>query len=150
MVQSFDVCEPEELALHGLERAQHGVDVDGAFGGGVRAGFGRVGERGGIAGAVTVAEEVGGDAEEVAAELKWVEAGDDFGVQEEAAEGFLEEVVGYIAAGRDGEEIAVDGGRVGVVETLKGRLAEDGGRGGGVLERAGHGVAAGISCAVHC
>ena len=64
----------------------------------------------------------------------------DFGVEEEAAEGFLEEVVGYIAAGGDGEEVGVDGGGVGVVEALKGQLAEDGRGGGGVLERAGHGI----------
>ena len=63
------------------------------------AGLGRVGVGGGVAGAVAVAEEVGGDAEEVAAELEGVEMSGGFWVEEETAEGFLEEVVGYIAAG---------------------------------------------------
>ena len=43
----------------------------------------------------------------------------------------------------------MDVGGVGVVDALKDQLAEDGGRGGGVLERAGHGSGGGISCAVH-
>ncbi len=70
------------------------------------------------------------------------------GVEEEAAEGLLQEVVGYIAAGGDGEEVAVDGGGVGVVEALKGQLA--GGRWGGiVLKRVAHCCAGGISRAAH-
>ncbi len=98
---------------------------------------------------MAITKEVGGDAEEVAAEVEGVEAGGRFGVEEEAAEGLLQEVIGYVAAGGDGEEVAMDVGGVGVVETLKGRLAEDG-RSGGVLERAGHGGGGGISRAVHC
>jgi hypothetical protein len=151
VVHAFDVGEPEELALAGLEVLEHGTDVYGVVEGGVGAGLGRVGVRGGVACAPTVAEEVGGDAEEVAAELEGIEAGGCFGVEEQAAEGFLQEVVGYIAAVGDGEEVAVDRGGVGVVEALKGQLAEDVGRGGGgVVERAGHGVAAGINRAIHC
>jgi hypothetical protein len=148
VVHAFDVGEPEELALAGLEGLKHGVDVEGVVERGVGGGLGWVGEGSGVAGAVAVAEEIGGDAKEVAAELEGVEAGGDFRVEEEAAESFLQEVVGDIAAGGDGEEIAVDGGGVGVIEALKGQLAEDG-RGGGVLERAGHEVAAGVSCGVH-
>ena len=108
VVHAFDVGEPEELALAGLEgwsmRAMSRV-VSGVGCGG---GLGRVGEGDGVAAAVAVAEEVGGDAEEVAAEFEGVEAGGGFRVEEEAAEGFLQEVVGDIAAGGDGEEIAVD------------------------------------------
>jgi hypothetical protein len=133
VVHAFDVSEPEELAVAGLEVLEHGADVDCVVEGGMRGGLGRVGEGGGFARAVAVAEEVGGDAEEVAAELEGVEMGGGFWVEEEAAEGFLQEVVGYIAAGGDGEEVAVDGGGVGVVETLKGQLAEDSGRVNGVL-----------------
>ena len=148
MVHAFDVGEPEELALAGFEVLEHAGDVEGGFECGVGGGFGRVGEGGGVAGAMAVAEEVGGDAEEVAAKLEGVEAVDDFGVEEEAAEGFLQEVVGDVAAGGDGEEVAVDGGGVGVVEALKGQLAERG-RGGDVLERVDHGCVAGVSRVRH-
>ena len=148
VVHAFDVGEPEELAFAGLEGLEHAGDVEGGIGRGGGGGLGRVVEGSGVAGAVAVAEEVGGDAEEVATELEGVEMGGGFGVEEEAAEGLLQEVVGDIAAGGDGEEIAVDVGGVGFVEALKGQLAE--GRGGsGVLERAGHGLGGGISRAGH-
>jgi len=149
VVHAFDVGEPEELALAGLEGLEHGADVDGFVERRVGGGLRWIGEGSGVAGAPAVAEEVGGDAEEVAAELEGVEAGGGLGVEEETAEGLLEEIVGDISAGGDGEEIAVDGGGVGVVEALEGQLAEDSGRGGGVLERAGHGVGGGISRAGH-
>ena len=151
VVHTFYVGEPEELAVAGLEVVEHGADVEGGVGRGLGGGLGRVGVGGGVAGAVAVAEEVGGDAEEVAAELEGVEVGGGFWMEEEAAEGFLQEVVGYIAASGDGEEVAVDRGGVGIVEALECQLAEDGGRvGGGVLERAGHGSGGGINRAIHC
>jgi len=148
VVHAFDVGEPEELALAGLEGLEHGADVDGFVERRVGGGLRWIGEGSGVAGAPAVAEEVGGDAEEVAAELEGVEAGGGFGVKEETAESFLQEVVGNIAAGGDGEEVAMDVGGVGIVEALEGQLAEDG-RGGGALERAGHGGGSGISRAGH-
>jgi hypothetical protein len=149
VIHAFDVGEPEELALAGLEVLEHAGDVEGRVGRGVGGRLGRGGEGGGVAATVAVAEEVGGDAEEVAAELEGVEACGGFRVEEETAESFLEEVVGNIAAGGNGEEVGVDAGGVGVVEALKGQLAEGVCRGGGVLKRAGHGGGGGISRAIH-
>ncbi len=80
VVHAFDVGEPEEFALAGLEGVEHAGDVEGGVGVGEGGGFGGIGEGDGVAAAVAVAEEIGGDAEEVAAEVEGVEAGGYFGV----------------------------------------------------------------------
>ena len=154
MAHAFDVGQPEELALAGLEGLERGADVDGGVEVGGARGFGRFGEGDGFAFSPAVAEQVGGDAEEVTAGVGGV--GQSAGVGEEAGVGLLEEVLGDVAAVGDGDEVAEDGAGGGVVEELKlllghGRgLGVGSGWGRGEMEGAGEEAAARIIRGGHC
>lgn len=146
VAHAFDVGEPEELSLAGLEGLEGAADVDGGVEvGGVRGvgefiGFG---EGLVIFATPTVADEVGGDAEEIAAGLVGVHRGT--GLGEETDVGFLEEVFGEMVMAGDGEEVGEDGEGGGVVEALEGGLGE--GRTGPVRGSRGRVLGAGEEAA---
>jgi hypothetical protein len=96
--------------------------------------------------APAVAEQVGGDAEEVAASLVGGHCG---GLaEEEAAEGLLEEIVGEVLTAGDAEEIGEERAGDGGVEDLELGLVEGGGgvavpaegSGGNIGGLGGHGA----------
>ncbi len=88
VVHAFDVGEPEEFALAGFEALEGGADGEGGVGVGGVGGFGGFGEGLVVVAPPAVAEEVGGDAEEVAAGLVGVHGGARAG--DEADVGLLE------------------------------------------------------------
>ncbi len=120
VAHTFDVGKPEEFALAGLEGLEGGADVDG----GVEVGgMGGVGELIGLGGGLVifatpaVADEVGGDAEEIAASLVGIHDGTRLG--EETDVGFLEQVFGEVVMAGDGDEVGENGAGGGVVEALE-------------------------------
>ncbi len=123
VAHAFDVGEPEEFALAGLEGLEGGADVDGGVEvggvGGVSEFIG-LGEGLVIFATPAVADEVGGDAEEIAAGLVGVHGG--MGVGEETDVGFLEEVFCEMVMAGDGDEVGEDGAGGGIVEQLEGGL----------------------------
>lgn len=146
VAHAFDVGEPEKFALAGLEGLEGGADVDG----GVEVwGVGGVGEFVGLGEGLVifatpaVADEVGSDAEEIAAGVVGVHGGTRLG--EETDVGFLEQVFGEMMMAGDGDEVAEDGAGGGVVEALEGGLGH--GSAGLLGGRRGEGLGAGEEAA---
>ncbi len=115
---AFDVGKPEELALAGLEGGEEALHFEGGCGVGGDCGFGGICRRGIFVVAPAIAEEVGGDAEEIAAGL--IERHGGGTADEEAAEGLLEEIFGDVWMTSDAAEIGEQRARGGSVEDLEG------------------------------
>jgi hypothetical protein len=137
VAHAFDIGEPKQLALSGLEMLKGAPHVERKIEVRRMCRLGGLGEGLVFVSAPAIAEEVGGDAKEIAPQVVGFQGRP--WASQKPAEGLLHEIFCDLAAAGDRDEVTEDRPRVGVIDARKLRFGHLFGPRSGIgnFERAG-------------